>query len=248
MKINFMVSNPSRKHVYCRTALTLFILLLVLQACADQLPNITSSDLVEIEQYSNRVNVDKAGKMDFTLIQGDYKNNGARAMMREKLPTRLNKNEWVYYKFGVDISQGWPVDKKLDALIVQWRNGWGRPLFSVHLIGDSFYIKRSEKPVKKFEYKANINEINEFLINAKWSESENGRLIVSINSEIIVDYTGPTLKPTGKKPHVAFGLYRPQWNKKKFNPDNQISIIFTHFDFGRLNDLNKAYRLTPEKH
>lgn len=244
-----MLSNPSRKYVCYRFALALIIMLMVLLVHADQFPNITSSDLVEIEQYSNRVNVDKAGKMDFTLIQGDYKNNGARAMMREILPTKLNKNEWVYYKFGIDISQGWPIHKKnQDALIVQWRNGWGRPYFALHLTGDIFSIRRASKPVMKFKYKANINEVNEFLINAKWSESENGRLIVSINNEIIVDYTGPTLKPTGKKPYVAFGLYRPQWNKKKFNLDNQISIIFTHFDFGKLNDLNKVYRLTPEKH
>ena len=237
---NIFQNNVRRQYVYIAIVFVMFFILIIQRA--------HTGPLLEIEEYTNRVVVERDGRIHFTLIQGDYTENGARAMMREKLPSKLNTNEWVYYKFGIDISQGWPVNKNQDALIVQWRNGWGRPLFSIHLVGNKFYIKRSEKPVKKYFYKADTELVNEFLINAKWAEGGNGRLIVSIGNKDVVDYTGPTLKKTGQKPHVGFGLYRPQWNKKKFNPDNRMSIIFTHFDFGIIDSDKRQYRLTPKKH
>ena len=197
-------------------------------------------DLVEVEAYPDRVVVDENGKINFVLVQGDYVNGGARAMMRES-PPRFNKNEWVYYSFGLDLTSGWPIDESIDALIVQWRNGDGGPYCSIHLVGNEIYI-RIDNPVKKWFHTSYRNSVNEVLINAIWSEQDNGRLIVQINGDIVVDYSGPTLYNNDIKSYLAFGVYKPRWNELS-DPENKVPLVFTHFEFDHLDEFNQNYRL-----
>lgn len=199
--------------------------------------------LVEIEQYPDRVISRENGEIDFTLVQGDYINNGSRSMVRERFPTTLNRNEWVYYKFAVDISSGWPVNEIKDALIYQCRNGDGGPLFAIHLQGEKFYVRKASSPVEKYFSLADTESVNEFLLNAIWSEKENGRLIVQINGEEVLNYIGPTLHNNSLNFFMSFGLYRPKWNGMEADPNNKMSLQFTYFDFGRLDGANPAYQL-----
>ena len=189
--------------------------------------------LAEVEVQPDRVLATPDGQYHFTLIQGDYVNNGARAMVREDLTMRLPKEEWVYYDFGVEIPSDWPFFQSKDALIVQWRNGYGSPYFAIHLSDGRFYVRQNSNPVQKFYARAHPDGVeNNFHIMAKWSETDHGRFVAIVNGRKIVDFTGRTLNKNGEDPYFSFGLYRPQWNMSLRDASNRLSIVFTRFDYG----------------
>lgn len=192
--------------------------------------------LTEIEQSADRVVSRSDGSIDFTLVKGDYVNNGARAMVREKLPSTLKSKQWVYYNFGIDVPPGWPVSKNQDALVMQWRNGNGSPYFSIHLVGDEFYVKKDGGGVKKWFFDARLNSTNKFQLQAYWAEDSSGRFILTANGRRIVDYRGQTLYKHNNDPYLAFGLYRPQWNNVSRTPFESMSLTFDYLQFGRMNN------------
>lgn len=200
--------------------------------------------MVEVEQHPDRITARETGEIDFSLFQGDYVEGGSRAMVRERLPTTLNKHEWVYYSFSVRIGSEWPFKENKEVLLMQWRNGAGGPYFAIFLMGEQFYIRRSSDPLEKYFSTADLVSANIFLVNAIWSELDDGRLIVKINGDEVLNYEGPTLHYNDKKPHFSFGIYRPQWNGMEADLSNKISMQFIDFEFGKLDGSKPEYHLS----
>jgi Polysaccharide lyase len=199
--------------------------------------------LTQEEAYPDRVVERADGSLKFKLIKGDFVNNGARAMVREKLPSTLKLGEWQYYNFSINLAQGWPIAKQQDALVMQWRNAFGGPYMSLHLIGDQFYIKKAADPIKMWFVTANTTAPNKFQIRAKWAKDAQGEFIMSMNGKLVVQHKGQNLYSQHAsyslhgEPHVAFGIYRPQWNDVPALPEESMSLVFDYFKFGKIEDL-----------
>ena len=150
-----------------------------------------------------------------------------RSELREKWEPDLHRDTWY------SISMFIPEDYKYmypKQIFMQWHGGPG-PSVYFQLNEDKFYIDVLTEPgitTTKYEIGTQLltpGQWHDFVVNAVWSKYKDGKLIVYVNGNTILEHHGPTMDPVsydeGNGPFFKFGIYRShlfRWESEEPRP------------------------------
>ena len=146
------------------------------------------------------------------------------------LPSENGFNE-RWYGVSLLVPKDWEIDSNPGAdIVIQWHAvpGNSRPTYpnlAIAIQDSNWWVKQSfgspqkgptrsklklEKPLRRGEWIS-------WIINAKWSPTDEGRIRIWKSGELVADLVGPNTYGTiGKDytPYLKTGIYHPEWNLK----------------------------------
>ena len=154
----------------------------------------------------------------------------------------LDDRRTYVYKGRIILMPGWVKRNTRWLIVRQWHNGVGSPGFSFQIGGDGSVfkvIRRATRPGG--EYDASlwsaftedvlVDHALDYSVLAIWSKDDDGRFQMRINgAEVpVVDYRGPTLKPTATTLYGKNGAYQSDGETETY-ADNTIIARADYWD------------------
>jgi Polysaccharide lyase len=165
-----------------------------------------------------------------------------RAEISTKDRPAIKSERW--YRFSLYLPQDFPIeDNRL--VLAQWHGvdkkylgepsrspvmafRYRRGRFTVTLRHSAERIVRDPDAVSSTElFRTNalpLNEWNDFVVQARWSFEEDGRINIWWNGKQIVQYRGPVGYNDDVGPYFQFGLYRDETDKTYVSYMKQIRL------------------------
>ena len=160
-----------------------------------------------------------------------------RSEISEKWKPELDRNVW--YAFSLYIPEDYPYMYP-KQMFFQWHNKvWG-PNIYFHLNRNEFQIDVLAEEHETTQ-KYHMGELPkgvwlDFAVNIVWTNSDNGKMVLYIDGDKVVDYRGPTMDDRsytmGASPQVKMGLYRSHLFRWESEDPHPTQIIY-HDEYRR---------------
>lgn len=181
----------------------------------------------------------------FTIDRSDPLIKGSH---RAELRFASNKfDSAVGFDTRVFVPENWEYDS-FPVLAMQWHSARDRyileggrlPPLEISIEGNEWIVRSSSDP--NFRSASSLNSIlnqielarapiirgniANWTVDVVWTWRNDGRLRVSLNDNILVDYTGPTAHRDWVGPYFKFGIYSPKWKDYSLSGPSRHSLAF----------------------